>query len=127
MKISIWKPFVFMMLAAIFLTGAATYFFPQYYGISWPWTLGILSALYALSFFIFQKAVQKNPKSIALIFLALTTGKMLLGMIYILVLVMGFSLNSLNDSLYFVVLYFSYLALEVTVFTKVLKREAGNQ
>jgi len=52
---------------------------------------------------------------------------MLLGMIYILVLVTGFSIDSLNDSLYFIVLYFSYLVLEVTVFTKVLKQEPDNK
>jgi len=127
MKISVWRPFVFFMVTAIILTGAIAFAFPQYYGVSWPWTLGVFTAVYALSFFIFQKAVQKNPKSIALVFLALTTGKMLLGMIYILVLSFGLGIDSLSDSLYFVVLYFCYLVIEVTVFTKVLKRESDNQ
>ena len=59
-------------------------------------------------------------------FLALTIGKMLLEIIYILVLVMGLKIDSLNDSLFFVILYMMFLALEVLVFTKNVNKDKNN-
>ncbi len=123
MNLTIWKPFILFLIIINVIAWSVAAAFPGLYGISWPWSMAILVVLNALSFLVFQKSLQQNPKAAALIFLALTTGKMLLAMIYILVLVMGFGIDSLNDSLFFVILYLLFLALEVIVFTKNVKQD----
>jgi hypothetical protein len=55
--------------------------------------------------------------------MALTTGKMLLAMIFALVLIMGFEIDALSDILYFVSLYLIFLVVEVMVFTKAISGE----
>lgn len=119
----IWKPYFIFFIIINVLVWSIAAIFPELYGISWPWSLGLLAVLNALSFLVFQRSLKQDSKASALIFLALTTGKMLLGMIYILVLVMGFGIDSMNDSLFFVILYFLFLALEVVVFTKNVKQD----
>ncbi len=119
----IWRPFFIFLSIINILVWSIAAIFPELYGISWPWSLGLLAVLNALSFLVFQRSLKQDSKASALIFLALTTGKMLLGMIYILVLVMGFGIDSLNDSLFFVILYLLFLALEVVVFTKNVKQD----
>ncbi|HPF01477.1 MAG TPA: hypothetical protein PKY63_12490 [Bacteroidales bacterium] len=119
----IWRPFFIFLSIINILVWSIAAIFPELYGISWPWSLGLLAVLNALSFLVFQRSLKQDSKASALIFLALTTGKMLLGMIYILVLVMGFGIDSLSDSLFFVILYLLFLALEVVVFTKNVKQD----
>ncbi|MDX9932523.1 MAG: hypothetical protein RB294_08060 [Bacteroidales bacterium] len=119
----IWRPFFIFLSIINILVWSIAAIFPELYGISWPWSLGLLAVLNALSFLVFQRSLKQDSKASALIFLALTTGKMLLGMIYILVLVMGFGIDSLNDSLFFVILYLLFLALEVVVFTKNVNKD----
>ncbi len=123
MNQTIWKPFLLFLILINVIAWSVAAVFPELYGVSWPWSMAIPVVLNALSFLVFQKSLQQNPKAAALIFLALTTGKMLFGMIYILVLVMGFGIRSLNDSLFFVILYLLFLALEVVVFTKNVKQD----
>jgi hypothetical protein len=115
---SIWRPFIFFIITLNIIIWLSAFLFPHIYGKTWPITLSILVLLNFFSFLIFQKSLKQNPKTSAMIFLALTVGKMLLGMIYILVLVMGFGIDSLNDSLFFVILYLAFLVLEIAVFTK---------
>ena len=115
---SIWRPFIFFIITLNIIIWLSAFLFPHIYGKTWQITLSILVLLNFFSFLIFQKSLKQNPKTSAMIFLALTVGKMLLGMIYILVLVMGFGIDSLNDSLFFVILYLAFLVLEIAVFTK---------
>ena len=115
---SIWRPFIFFIITLNIIIWLSAFLFPHIYGKTWPITLSILVLLNFFSFLIFQKSLKQNPKTSAMIFLALTVGKMLLGMIYILVLVMGLGIDSLNDSLFFVILYLAFLVLEIAVFTK---------
>ena len=115
---SIWRPFIFFIITLNIIIWLSAFLFPRIYGKTWPITLSILVLLNFFSFLIFQKSLKQNPKTSAMIFLALTVGKMLLGMIYILVLVMGFGIDSLNDSLFFVILYLAFLVLDIAFFTK---------
>jgi len=123
MNKAIWKPFFLFLILINAVVWTVAALFPELYGVSWPWSMGILVLLNALSFLVFQKSLKQNPKTSSLIFLALTTGKMLLAMIYVLVLVMGLEINSLNDSLFFVILYLLFLALEVVVFARNVKAQ----
>ena len=123
MNLTIWKPFILFLIIINVIAWSVAAAFPGLYGISWPWSMTILVILNTLSFLVFQRSLKQDSKASALIFLALTTGKMLLAMIYILVLVMGFGIDSLNDSLFFVILYLLFLALEVIVFTKNVKQD----
>jgi len=124
MQSLLWKPFLLFLIIINVLTWTLAYVFPQIYGVSWPYSMLVLATLYGLSFLVFSRSTQSESKTAALLFLALTTGKMLLGMIYVLVLVMAFEIDSLRDMLYFVSLYFLFLALEVVVFTTTLKKNS---
>ena len=126
MNPSIWKLFILFLIIINAITWSVAAVFPNLYGISWSWSMTFLVVLNALSFLIFQKSLKQKPKEAVLFFLALTIGKMLLAIIYILVLVMGLKIDSLNDSLFFVILYMMFLALEVLVFTKNVNKDKNN-
>lgn len=109
------------MLAANAATWLIFYLLPEVYSFTWPASLIFIGLVYALSFLIFQKSLKANAEKSALVFLALTTGKMLLSMIYVLVLVINFEEAGLPDYLYFISLYLVFLTAEVVLFTKSLK------
>ena len=123
MKLSFaWKSLLVLICILAVVCLIFAYFLPQIYSQLWIWTLLFLSAIYSLSFFVFLKTVGKNPKTSSLVFLALTVGKMLLAMIYFFVLVIAFDIKSLSFALFFAISYFLFLALEIIVFIKEIKK-----
>jgi hypothetical protein len=119
----VWKWYGMALVAVVLLSALVFLFLPELYSENWIPEFTFVAFIYALSFFVFLRSMKAKPESRALIFMALTTGKMLLAMIFALVLIMGFEIDALSDILYFVSLYLIFLVVEVMVFTKAISGE----
>ncbi len=126
------KRILFYSYAAV-LTGTAALtmaiyaFAPDLYHFTWLFSFLFTAAMYAAGFFLYSRALKDDPQKRTLLFLAITTLKMLMAMIYILVLVFRFAECDLRDYLYFMSLYLIFLITEVIVFTALLReKHPGN-
>jgi hypothetical protein len=119
----VWKWYGMALVAVVLLSALVFLFLPELYSENWIPEFAFVAFIYALSFFVFLRSMKAKPENRALIFMALTTGKMLLAMIFALVLIMGFEIDALSDILYFVSLYLIFLVVEVMVFTKAISGE----
>lgn len=116
----VWR-WLGLTIAAVVILSAVFYILsPHLFSMNWVTEFVFVCALYSVSFLVFVKSLRVKPQSRALVFMALTTGKMLLAMIFALVLIMGFEIDSLSDILYFVLTYLVFLVVEVMAFTKAI-------
>lgn len=115
--------YIMASIAVVLISTLVFLLLPELFSINWVGEFAFVAAIYAISFFVFQKSLKAKPQSRALIFMALTTGKMLLAMIFALILILGLEIESLSDILYFVSLYLVFLVVEVMVFTKAISVE----
>lgn len=113
--------FTFFIFTAVFLL---IVYAPELISQNYGWYLIFNFSIYAIALYVLLNVSRKhNPEKFVMIFLAVTVGKMLLAMIFILIMVLKTATEPVKDAILFMSIYLIYLLQELLVLIEARKIE----